>query len=256
MEVDNYELTGKYWTRNFLLMGIPRSGTSLFVKILNKITGIHCFNETWYDVVTLAGFFTNSRLEIMNGRPVENKFDNNGNYTEDTLLEENKQKELVEWSNDLVLGLKANETFLFHINRLIYNTFLCYGLIRHPVYTMGSWNAPKSEGTLNVYNIDTDSRYNDFNLKGNKLEMQAQLWDYYSRSFLSYREHMPVLRYEDWTANPTEALKEFATEFGVVIPQIEPFENMNKDGRYDNLDEIRKVVKKHCKSAKKWGYEI
>ena len=237
-------------------MGIPRSGTSLFVKMLNRISGIHCFNEIWYDVATLPGFFTSTRVDILNGNEVVNTFDESGDYTEDTLLEENKHGEIVEGSENLVLGLKVNETFLFYLERLLYNTFLCFGLIRHPVYTIGSWNSEKAKGKLNVYDIETDDRYSGLNLKGSKFDRQAKLWDLYSSGFYRFKDYVPVFRYEDWTANPAESLKEFASEFGVVIPEIEPFETLNIDDRYDNLDSIRKSVKKYCKSAKLWGYEI
>ena len=49
-EIDIYKFTGQYWHRNFLVMGIPRSGTSLFCNLLNMVNNVYCFSEVWYDI--------------------------------------------------------------------------------------------------------------------------------------------------------------------------------------------------------------
>ena len=254
--MDVHKFAGQYWNRNFLLMGIPRSGTSLFVKMLNQISGVYCFNEMWYDISTIPGFFANTRIAIKNGKPVKNTFDDNGDFTTDTLTEEHKLETTVKYSENLVLGLKANETFTFLLDRLLFNTYICICLVRHPVYCIGSWNSPKAKGKLNAYDIETDERYKKFNFKGTKFERQAQLWEYQAEKFVHFRDYINLYKYEDWTLDPSMPLRDFAGEFGVVVPEVEPFECFNDDDRYKDLDEIREAVKKYCKSVKEFGYTI
>ena len=123
------------------------------------------------------------------------------------------------------------------------------------MYCIGSWNQPKAKGKLNAYHVETDERYEQFNFTGTRYEQQAQLWEMQARKYLEYNGHVLIYRYEDWTADPSKPLRDFANEFNLVVPEVEPFENFNVDSRYENLDRIREAVKKYCVSAKEFGYD-
>ena len=69
---------------DYVVTGIPRSGTSLMSTILSSSENSFCFNEVHYQIPVLPSFFSEMRKRIENGLPVINKINEKGKLTTDT----------------------------------------------------------------------------------------------------------------------------------------------------------------------------
>lgn len=245
---------------DFIVTGIPRSGTSLMCSLISEHSNnSYCFNEIHYDVKTLPYFFWDMRRNLQKGKPIPNKVDKEENITTDTNridfeIKEVKTKSL---SGEIKLGSKVTIPYLNNIKNLINREYTILILVRDPLYTLASWNSegvdipesnPKSnnsEGRWDVPNLNTE----------NKLIKQSQIWNYYANLIYSVRDDVLIIRYEDLTENQIETIKEIEKKIGVNIDtnNIE-LKNYNMSSRYDNINEIKKVVKDNCPAKKYFDY--
>ena len=69
---------------DYVITGIPRSGTSLMSTILSSSENSFCFKEVHYQIPVLPSFFSEMRTRIKSGLPVINKFNEKGKLTSDT----------------------------------------------------------------------------------------------------------------------------------------------------------------------------
>jgi len=285
-----YELN-KYYHRNFILTGIPRSGTSMVAKILNSLDNVVCLNEVedvnrgvnFYDVPMLPGMFSAIRQMLWAGDAIPNRYDGAGGVTSNTM----KEGEQLHWRNvegviekDVVIGSKINAPYLGRLNELFFNRFRIYVITRHPVYVIGSYQMPYT-ATLNIANPLTDVRYDQFKFENEyaarwrsaqarqdvvcdedvllaKIHCQAELWNWFAQQVML--TGLVAWRYEDIVADPKKYALQFMNDFDMVDHMasanvLEPMENQNKD-KYPHMDLIRDAVKMWCKAAKHFGYEI
>ena len=66
---------------DYVITGIPRSGTSLMSTILSSSENSFCFNEVHYQIPVLPSFFSEMRTRIESGLPVINKVNEKGKLT-------------------------------------------------------------------------------------------------------------------------------------------------------------------------------
>ena len=256
----------QYFHRNFVITGIPRSGTSLFHKVVNVIPNVVCLNEVidphinMYNVSLLPGSFALIREMLWRGEAIPNRYDEQGKLTSNTMkdgedLQYNKiNKEIAE---DVVIGSKINAPYLFALEQLVWNRFKIFAIIRHPVFVIGSYQQEYTK-TLNIANCDTDERYSWFKWKGRtKIEYQAELWEYFAQKLLKNRNFLTIYRYEDITGRSGEVVDHFKKQFELETHDIHPvLSNYNKESRYQKILEIKKAVEKFCPSMKEFQYVV
>jgi len=282
-----------FYTNNFIITGIPRSGTSLMSSLLNTVDNMIVFNEVickevnFYDVPTLPGTFSKIRKLLWNHQPVPNRYDRDGKLTTNTM----KDGENLEWKKaekpirrDVRIGSKINAPYLGHIGTIIENGFKVIAIIRHPVYVIGSYQMPHT-ATLNIANPLTDPRYAGFGFQNEYAQLyrdaksrsdvvcdedmllanihcQAELWNHFAGLFatLSERKNFGLIKYEAMVDNPkkiTEYIMQFLgfDETPKTRDKIK-IKNRNDVKNYLNISFIREAVKMWCSNATLFGYDV
>ena len=271
----------EYFHRNFVITGIPRSGTSLMSKLVNLFDNAVCLNEIFYNVGLLPGWFADIRTAIVEGKPIPNRYDNQGELTSNTMKdgEELQYKKFDrKFSEDILIGSKVNAPYMFQLDKIIYNRIPVIAIIRHPVYVIGSYQMPWT-ATLNIANPLTDKRYKDYPFRNSfaknwpytkgkkqlredlerkaKINCQAELWEYFAKVLLQYEKDVHIFKYEEITDAVFTSLEKFAGLFDLSLPQEIPMlENKNDDSRYKHLQDINDAVKLWCPSIERFGYSL
>jgi len=248
-------------TNDFILTGIPRSGTSLMSVLLSKAEDCVCFNEIHYNIITLPIFFGEMRKKILAGEPVPNKVDKKGELitnTNDTNKFAIRKKIFPVKGSEVVIGSKVTIPYLNQIFEILNLGYKVIIMIRNPVYTLGSWNSKKLLNTpMNkVMNGNLHSHWKQVNfVSSEKIERQAQIWEHYARLIWSLRDKVKIVRYEQLIEQQDIIAKEIAEFLGISLPRnFENLQNLNIDSRYKRLNEIKSAVDKYCNSRKHFGY--
>ena len=106
---------------DYVITGIPRSGTSLMSTILSSSENSFCFNEVHYQIPVLPSFFSEMRTRIESSLPVINKVNGKGKLTSDTQRQGGvkfAEMEVVGKSNPIRLGSKVNVPYLNKIKQV------------------------------------------------------------------------------------------------------------------------------------------
>jgi hypothetical protein len=148
---------------NILIMGIPRSGTTLICNLINQLpncvalaeplnfTEINDYNDN-KRIFYIDEFLRNSRESLINngiaaskllfGEIPENPCVTNANPNE--LRKSRMQNGLIrikkELSQSFTLVLKHNSGFVSQLNLLLQH-YQCFGIIRNPLSVLVSWSS-------------------------------------------------------------------------------------------------------------------
>jgi len=247
--------------QNFIITGIPRSGTSLFCSVMNSAENCYCFNEVHHVPRLQTSLFLAQR-RLRRGRPVRNKFEPSGDVTADThrndFVMEHRRGD--EYGDDLVVGTKKNIPFLNQIEFILAVDISVFALIRDPLFTLLSWN---SSGVANIPEARLDPhylevRYDDITFESeNRFDMQAQIWNHFAGLIWDYRSNLQVVTYERLTGETERTVREIASELGLHYDDVPALENRNRLSRYETsaIDEIRASVDQYCSVRKRFGYD-
>jgi len=250
-------------TNNFVITGIPRSGTTLLCKLMNHIENVVCLNEipALYNVPNLSNTLDKIKDLLLANQPIPMNIDNDGEIITDTQNQVNKigmKKVDINMSEPLFIGSKINVPYLLQIDSIIKQGFKVISVVRNPVYAIASWN--KHDNINEQYVMPEDferwGRYSTFDFKSDdKHERQAELWDYLADIIKNKSDF--IVRYEGLVdgTNTDIALCALALGFGVlddkqIIKALPILNNMNDDTRFDSIDlnKIKEAVNKCCKN--------
>lgn len=234
-----------------MVTGIPRSGTSLFSWLLNKVEDNVCINEALYDWFVLPGEFDDVRLDLLAGRPIPGKWNTTDTHAKGRA--EIKGKIHKDVTQDVTIGSKVNVPYLVNIKYLIRNKFKIYALVRNPVYTVASWRLEKNKH-LNTHDMINDERYQEFGLEGSNLERQCEMWNRFARLIYTYRFAITIVRYEDLVKHTQDILADFCQRFGKNVPDVPELECRNILDNYD-LEPVQGEMKNH-NWYEKFGYSV
>ena len=265
VEVEDPEMLLRLYgrpSRNAVITGINRSGTSLFCVLLNDLPNTVALNEVLYDVDNLPLHLALVRYRLLHDLPVPNKFRDGElttNPVEDGVtVEERTVEEAVD--EEVVVASKVNVPYLVQLDRILEYGFRTIAVLRHPVYTIASWNRPVCTKIPEAHVTDDDMHERweniDFPVEG-RLERQAMIWNYLAGLIWRRRDRVSVCRYEEITGRTAGVLRDVSGLLGVEhVGEAPVLENMNRDSRYDDVPRIRKVVRDHCPNAPLFGYSI
>lgn len=246
---------------DFILTGLPRSGTSLLSALLSESNTCFCFNEIYYDPNSLPLFYTRMRRRLLHNRPIPVKVDSTGDLTTDTLV----GKVAVKWKTfntkqkPLVLGSNVNIPYLDRIDELLTYRYRIIAMIRDPVYTLASWGSEKGkkipEG--HVTDDDMNPRWRRFSFDSDDaVERRAVIWQYYAALLADRKDALTIIRYEDLCDHQELTLKNICQVLGIMEPQKKvPLQNLNQNDRFSHIEGIREVVSLRCPARKEFGYE-
>ena len=249
-------------SRNAVITGINRSGTSLFCVLLNELPNLVALNEVLYDVDNLPLYMALVRHRLLNNRPVPNKFRDGRlttNPVEDGVTVEQKEVDK-EVDEEVVVASKVNVPYLVRLQSILEYGFRAIAVLRHPVYTIASWNRPACTKIPEAHVTDDDMHERweniDFPVE-DRVERQALIWNYLAGLIWQHRGRISVCRYEEITGRTADVLHEVSGYLGVEpVDQTPDLENLNRDSRYSQLPRIRRAVRDHCPNACLFGYSI
>ncbi len=215
---------------DYIITGIPRSGTSYCCLTLSKHPNMVVINEP--SEVTkplkrrnipwgIATYYQNTKKEIALNRPIMNKH-NKGLIIEDTLVKNERTPYLTELvEGDYFLATKNTLAYLTGIARVMHvmphaKIIACF---RNPVDTIASWNNSfdhlKTAKPLDINVIKMNSQWmNDdeitqlHNIQKAPCNIyrQAMLWNFFAQQLLKHRNRIQLIGYEDMVLNPTGLL--------------------------------------------------
>ncbi|MCH7744273.1 MAG: sulfotransferase [Proteobacteria bacterium] len=222
----------KKYRNDFLVTGIPRSGTSLICNVINRMPDTVVINEPEEVFTTLNStkvtyqfdlYYRSLRADIVHGRKIENKISENGDITEDTRLDDTRRQYSPEISRpDFHLGTKNPLAYLTRLRWLCDNHpgMLKIATIRHPFSTIASWinsfdhlkqvdHRTFPFGGLDDPLLDACQR----DMIAEILEQpsaavrRALLWNYLSEMIWRDREKLLLIKYEDLLDKPVVTLQ-------------------------------------------------
>ena len=250
--------------RNVILAGIPRSGTTLVVHLLNQLPDVVALHEPMHVAKLPAGggapacdaigrFFQETRESIETSRTAPSKRMRGispdavfrpavgGPQAPATRVRPTLaiEKEL---PSDYLVCVKHPATFTALLEHLV-GRFSCYAIIRNPLSVIGSWNSVQMKWRKGrspaAERLDAGLAA-DIAAADGKIDRQLRLLSWF---YAKFRDHLPadaIIRYEDVVASGGTALT-------VVTPTAatlsEAMESRNASGRY-NWKRLRKVGKK------------
>ena len=186
---------------DYVITGIPRSGTSLMSTILSSSENSFCFNEVHYQIPLLPSFFSEMRKRIENGLPVINKINEKGKLTTDTQRQEGikfSEMNVIGKNNPIRLGSKVNVPCLNKIQQIEDFDYKIVAMIRNPIYTLASWNDAKVSNIpeANVSGPTQHKRWDIFSFSSESdIERQLIIWDYYANIIKSLSSNTLIVHY-------------------------------------------------------------
>ena len=224
--------------RNVLITGVPRSGTSLFISLLNRVDGIVALNEI-YASPHLHRVFHRLRRMIEQGRSVPNKFDAQGQVTTNTIDgDTHVRRTRIEVDRpNFVLAHKLTLPYLRRLPELARAGWEVWALVRHPAYAIASWmrcppNFPVAD-LATPHPLLDHVPFTTTDLPTRRIEA----WNHLARTIHAHRDRINVVRYEDLVADAASELGRFCKRYDLVVPDLEQLETNNRSRRYAGLDE-------------------
>lgn len=254
-------------SNNFVITGIPRSGTTLLCKLMNHIENVVCMNEipALYDVPNLSTSLCMLRTMLYMNKPVPMNVNLAGEIITDTQSQPNKigmKKVDVDFSKPIFVGSKINVPYLFQIDSILKQGLKVISVVRNPVYAIASWNKHANINEQYVMPEDFEKwpRYSTFGFKSDdKYERQAELWNYLA-GIIVEKSHIAI-RYETLIDEAERVLGGCCLLLKAshkTTKELPKLSNMNEDSRFGDidLDKIRNAVNKHCNNAGEFDYDV
>ena len=248
---------------DFIITGIPRSGTSFVCALLNHLSDVVALNETM-DINTLLSapdtsarvsvlkaYFARLRDSISKTRKMpQHELAGSGNnmFLSETVVERKSAKtgrllsvDVHEnLSSNFALGLKNLNVFALLLSELDVH-FDCCALVRNPLATLASWHTldhPVRDGQIMAakrINIPLADRLADI---GNSRDRRLALLAWYYERFTEVLEADRIFRYEDiMTSNGRVLEAMFPSASKLPHSLTEPLRNHNESRLYGTAAE-------------------
>ncbi len=243
--------------KDFIITGIPRSGTSLLCSLMNDLPNVVCFNEVVYNIESIPAAFSVLRAMLLAKEPVPNKLttDTHATGKSANIKWETVSKPL---NREVVIGLKADVPYLSRIQHIMSWGPKVIAMVRNPVYTIASWNLPKT-AELNESDVRMDPRYRGFPFRtGDKYNCQAEVWNYFATIIFELRSHLLIIKYEDLIERTAETVQKVCTWLEIKCPATTQtaLRSMNVSKRYPNIGESMIAASRYATIAGVFGYTI
>lgn len=257
-------------SRDILLTGIPRSGTTLVCSLLNRLPNTVALVEPMAVSqfpkmqssderrAAIRRFLSAQRASLLSSgsataRVTSGIFDDNtfSNTAGPTNLRNNTlERRNIDFDKpldkDFLLLIKHPNAFTAILNELT-SSFSCFAIVRHPASVIASWDTldlPLRDGHAPAAEaLDTTLR-RSLEMIEDRRQRQIHLMDWYFSQYLTLLPGGRILRYEDIVQSSGKALSAIAppaAELG------EALENRNRNTLYDRetFYEVRTCLASH-----------
>lgn len=217
--------------RNFLITGIPRSGTSYVASVLdaqrdwlviNEPAPIFSELESRSDASGIEKYHLTCREQVILGQPIENKV-LNGRVIEDTAQLDRRNFYNPEISRaDFWLGSKNTLAYMASLEKLLQLEWPIIAMIRHPSDTLASWrntfahlknadvlNFPVANPSYPSWASWQRNSLNEIASTENPKLRRVLLWRMLAKTLMNQSERLYLWRYEDLVEQPNVYVNRF-----------------------------------------------
>ena len=256
-------------TRDLIVTGIPRSGTTLTAALIDGLDDTVCLSEpAWQDrwpretaspdayVQQLVDDFARVRRDLLAGDGVVDRRRPDGTAVSDYFRDGDRPYELVEFrrsglSENFLLGMKHNAHYSCVLPRIVAQpVFSVIAIVRHPLDVIRSWQSvdiPVRQGRLPAAEnfwpdiADIARQTDDILLR------QVLIYERFCERFMALRGKLALLRYEDIVRDPDVVAHAFGKNFARRVA-IEIRERSFPNS--DDVAAIRRYLRTHCPNAR------
>lgn len=243
-----------------VLTGLPRSGSTLTCFLLNRCADTVALHEPMplpqlaranpgeALIDRIQEFYAETRRTLLaerraisksvNGEVPDNPFPAGPAAGGSGLRESRVSRGEVRFdgkdlSPDFTLAIKQNAGFTVVLERLLARGLPCFGIVRHPLATLSSWNSvdiPVQQGRLLAAERVDPALAAALDRIPDRVERQLYILEWFFERFARLLPRDRIVRYEDTVATGGRALR-------VVTPRAgelnEPLQSKNLNAAYD-----------------------
>jgi hypothetical protein len=214
---------------DWLITGIPRSGTTLVAALVDGLRDAICVSEPpryyeWAARSASVGDFVQSTLDdladlrrsLKSGRTVADRRNPDGSLPTDyfgpdaagAIVRRTLPVAPVArrgLSPDFCLAVKHNEPFTSALPALVATGLRVIAVVRHPIPTLLSWQRvpiPLRAGRLSDGYHFWPEASEIVSAAADVLETQARIYDLYCERYLALRDQLTIVKYEQLVADP------------------------------------------------------
>lgn len=217
--------------RDFLITGIPRSGTSLICSLLDRQSRSLVVNEPLelFDLVEQRSdasgielLHAHVRELIYRGEPITNKVENGQVISDTKMLDKRAIYHPQLTSNDFWLGSKNTLVYLASLTRIRALGWPVLASVRHPLDSLASWRntfdhlREANVGSFAVANpkfgawsAEQRTAMNEIACQSDASLRRVLLWRMLARTLLDNAEWITLWRYEDFTSDMSGHVRRF-----------------------------------------------
>lgn len=245
--------------RNFIITGIPRSGTSYLTSLLDSQEDWLVINEpgeifnqlqSRTDASGIAQYYVECRERILSGQQITNKV-KNGKVIEDTAVFD--QRELYYPNiqrSDFWLGSKNTLAYMASLEYLVKLNWPIIAMVRNPLDTLASWrktfghlaearvsNLPIANPGFSAWATWQRHALLEIDAQAEPALRRVLLWRLLARTLLHYRSSLFLWRYEDLMKDPAQYLGAINLRLKYGQQKEAVFTNArNRNSEYDNIE--------------------
>jgi hypothetical protein len=261
--------------KDLLITGFPRSGTSYFCSLLNKIDNFAVVNEpdqedyNLLEVKGLSNFYKKLRLKIKNGASIKNK------VVEDTRIKNIRMSWFPKYikNDSFRVGMKRTIPVLFALSWLIreYKDIKIITLVRNPYDNISSWKNsflhikmaqvkrmsyffdPKIYSML--FSEDQKKAIETMKNTSDTAVRRCLFWNFLAESIIAHRNKINIIKYENLIKEPIGII---SNTFNLAENQLGRIEKSTQKKNPCYLTaEDKSLISTHCRgNALKLGYDI
>ncbi|MBD3307300.1 hypothetical protein GF339_12740 [candidate division KSB3 bacterium] len=209
-------------SKNFVLTGMPRSGTTYLACVLyypphvitiSEAKGCwkHGFQQhgkgTWF-----VQMFDEFRTNILQGKNVPT-FEGTPGFLGHTRVDTWNQKKImrrIEAHPDFALGMKNPEVFLELLESFSRAEIRCVITVRHPLFVINSWvkrgEQQVARGKSLEHTFANGKSVTYHSPLPDVVDRRIDLHNYFARHIIRYKHdpNIMLIRYEDWFTDPQQ----------------------------------------------------
>lgn len=260
---------------NFIITGIPRSGTSLFTSLISKESKTLCFSEPiWLKDIrssstccqsfseNLENKFNLLRKDISQNKPInltlkKGSLELPENYykrinDKEINLKNNVSCRLPKHYSNYDFFVKSNTQFTACLKQLKLRGFKnIYCIIRDPIAVLMSWrslNIPISRGSIKIGELYS-KEIRKIVTEKHLLIKQVKILDWFFKQY--YINDSNIIKYEELISKPKEV---FANSLNMEYKNPVQLKSQNTNAAYnlDDIDLLSDAISKHGVYMKKF----
>ena len=265
--------------RNVVVTGIPRSGTSYFCSLLDRINTVVGINEpdSVFPALRLGLpwsmdlFLRNIRWQVLSGQKVRHKAIA-GRVIEDTNEKDVLEEATFDVNEGFTLVVKNTLAFLGRLDTVDASK-LIVGCVRHPADSIASWknsfrhlrdgrpeDIPIGGSDDHCWTIRDRVRLREIVESESASLRRALWWTFQASILLRNRHRIMIVRYEDWIDDPAETIQKVCSSANVPPEHLHALQlprSKRKVDRTGLTDEDWWNINAICgQAASEFGYEV